>query len=108
MVQTSLEEKDTQDICCEYAHFSAYSHLWWKRILSNPDDRPVITPDEVTAHLSDPKLDKELRDSGIDVGVQSSETARYQAAHERLVKEIEDAGVTDTWLRQRRAPWTSP
>ncbi|EKM50149.1 uncharacterized protein PHACADRAFT_200993 [Phanerochaete carnosa HHB-10118-sp] len=85
------------EICLEYAKSVAYSRQWWTQKRERPDTIPTVSPDDVRAIM---KVHwKPTDDSGVDLSIQSGDIERYQAAHEALAREIEDAGLAELWYK---------
>ena len=69
---------------------------------------PNITADRVAEYLRQNAEFNEITQIGLDLSVlqpEESEMAQYQAAHQRLVKEIEDDEVIDIWYDSSRIVW---
>ena len=69
---------------------------------------PNITAYQVADYLRHHAEFNEITQTGLDLSVlqpEESEMAQYQAVHQRLMKEIEDAEATDIWYDSSRVVW---
>lgn len=90
--------------------------MWWKRTLETLRESPNlrtdagllallnIDADEIATEISHQSFQValDLGDASvIDPTMRSSDIARYQAVHEKFVKQIFDAGLQDVWFDPR-------
>ncbi|EKM50104.1 uncharacterized protein PHACADRAFT_213866 [Phanerochaete carnosa HHB-10118-sp] len=85
-LEPHMGTSEANEICIEYAKSTAYSILWWNDVRQYPGVDPIINP----CYYSFGALD-------LDIG--SDDMARYNAAHKRFAREIEDARLTKLWYR---------
>ncbi|KAJ7706840.1 hypothetical protein B0H17DRAFT_1034619 [Mycena rosella] len=96
--------EDATEISLEYAKSFAYSVLWWRSMCSMFDQQnrrmelvsPDINADDIRLEMMESL--EEMDTSGLDLTVEGSDIARYQAAHEELAKRIRDAGLEEVWF----------
>ncbi|KAJ7706830.1 hypothetical protein B0H17DRAFT_1034585 [Mycena rosella] len=97
--------EDAAEIALEYVKSTTYSLLWWRGMCSMFDQQncrmELVSPDINTydIRLEMMKIFSMPMDtSRLDLTVESSDIARYQAVHEDFAKRIRDAALEEVWF----------
>ncbi|GJE86467.1 AAA-16 domain-containing protein [Phanerochaete sordida] len=87
-----LNTRAIAKICSDFMQAAAYSHAWWDSLQRRPRAAPEVSPYQVERHVS-----KFVKSEAPEI--RRVDTSKDYAAHRKLEKRIQDAGVAELWSR---------